>query len=181
MKSVAILETIAMMLNDRQRAYLLAAYAEDQAREESNRGAGGPPARRWRWIEYGPVGHRWMDGPGSRLLRTKLAESGLVSQGTGATWAKLVERGLLTTRYENTGLIDTRSRRPIQSLMVRLSSDGRGVARLLRGEAATRPRSREPKPLSLSALRLLACPSSDDLRRVGKLRNGGSGPSGLRG
>jgi hypothetical protein len=25
------------------------------------------------------------------------------------------------------------------------------------------------------------CPSSDDLRRVGKLRNGGSGPSGLRG
>ena len=27
----------------------------------------------------------------------------------------------------------------------------------------------------------VACPSSDDLRRVGKLRNGGSGPSGLRG
>jgi len=25
------------------------------------------------------------------------------------------------------------------------------------------------------------CPSSDDLRRVWKLRNGGSGPSGLRG
>jgi hypothetical protein len=25
------------------------------------------------------------------------------------------------------------------------------------------------------------CPSSDDLRRFGTLRNGGSGPSGLRG
>ncbi|KMO27043.1 hypothetical protein VQ02_33775 [Methylobacterium variabile] len=156
MASAATLQAIATGLNERQRAYLLAAYDEDQAREERNRGPGGPPARKWRWIEYGPVGHQWLDGPGSRLLRAKLAECGLVSQGTGATWAALVERGLLTTRYENTGMIDTRSRRAIQSLMVRLTTDGRKVSRLLRGEQPTRPRSKEPKPLSLSALRLVA-------------------------
>ena len=156
MAGAAALEVIASGLNERQRAYLLATYDEDQAREARNSGPGGPPARRWRWIEYGPVGHKWLDGSGSHLLRTKLAESGLVSQGTGATWATLVERGLLTTQYEHTGLIDRRSRRPIRSLMVRLTTDGRKVARLLRGEPPTRPRSKEHQPLSLSALRLVA-------------------------
>ena len=156
MAGAAILQTIASGLNARQRAYLLAAYDEDQAREARQAGPGGPPARRWRWIEYGPVGAKWLDGAGSRLLRVKLAESGLVSQGTGATWAALAERGLLTTRYENTGLIDARSQRPIKSLMVRLTTDGRKVARLLRGEPPTRPLSRAAKPLSLSALRLVA-------------------------
>lgn len=155
MAGAAALEAIASGLNERQRAYLLAAYDEDQAREARNSGPGGPPARRWRWIEYGPVGHKWLDGSGSHLLRTELAESGLVSQGTGATWAALVERGLVTARYERTGLIDTRSRRPIRSLMVGLTTDGRKVARLLRGEPPTRPRSKAPKLLSLSALRLL--------------------------
>ncbi|WP_430912183.1 hypothetical protein [Methylobacterium sp. sgz302541] len=156
MASLAHLQGVAAMLNERQRSYLLAAYDEDQTREATHCGPGGPPAGRWRWIEYGPVGAKWLDGPGSRLLRAKLAESGMVSQGTGATWAALAERGLLTTRYEHTGLIDTRSRRAIRSLMVRLTTDGRKVARLLRGEPLTRPRSKEPKPLSLSALRLVA-------------------------
>ncbi|MDV2986831.1 UNVERIFIED_CONTAM: hypothetical protein Q9R58_21150 [Methylobacteriaceae bacterium AG10] len=156
MAGASALEALATGLNERQRAYLVAAYDEDQAREVTHRGPGGPPARTWRWIEYGPVGAKWLDGPGSRLLRAKLAESGLVSQGTGATWASLVERGLLTTKYEHTGLIDTRSHRAIQSLLVRLTTDGRKVARILRGESPTRPRSKEPKALSLSALRLIA-------------------------
>ncbi|MGN7126750.1 hypothetical protein [Methylorubrum thiocyanatum] len=156
MAGAAALAGIATGLNERQRAYLLAAYDEDQAREATHGRPGGPPARQWRWIEYGPVGHTWFDGAGSRLLRAKLAESGMVSQGTGATWAALAERGLLSTRYAHTGLIDTRSRRPIRPLMVRLTTDGRKVARLLRGEPPTRPRSRDSKPLSLSALRLLA-------------------------
>jgi len=68
----------------------------------------------------------------------------------------LAERGLLSTSYAHTGLIDTRSRWPIRSLTVRLTTDGRKVARLLRGEPPTRPRSKEPKPLSLSALRMVA-------------------------
>lgn len=80
----------------------------------------------------------------------------MVSQGTGATWAALAGRGLLSTSYAHTGLIDTRSRRPIKSLMVRLTTDGRKVTRIIRGEPLTRPRSKEPKPLSLSALRLVA-------------------------
>lgn len=62
----------------------------------------------------------------------------------------------MTTAYEHTGLIDRRSRRAIQSLMVRLTTDGRKVARLLRGESLTRPKSKETKPLSLTALRLIA-------------------------
>jgi hypothetical protein len=54
MAGAAALGAIAIGLNERQRAYLLAAYAEDQAREERYRGPGGPPVRIWRWVEYGP-------------------------------------------------------------------------------------------------------------------------------
>ncbi|AMB44373.1 hypothetical protein [Methylobacterium sp. AMS5] len=86
MAGAAALAAIATGLNERQQAYLLAPYDEDQAREASHQRPDGPPARQWRWIEYGPVGHRWLDGPGSRLLRAKLAESGMISQSTGATW-----------------------------------------------------------------------------------------------
>ncbi|MEN3213996.1 hypothetical protein PUR23_28865 [Methylorubrum populi] len=68
----------------------------------------------------------------------------------------MVERSLLTTQYEHIGLIDRRSRRPIQSLMVRLTTDGRKMARLLRDEPLTRSKRKEVKPLSLSALRLVA-------------------------
>lgn len=82
MASAAALEALATGLNERQRAYLLAAYDEDQAREGRNRGLGGPPARRWRWIEYGPVGHRWLDAHQDRLLRVMMSKAGLViSQG----------------------------------------------------------------------------------------------------
>lgn len=44
MATAANLQAIATELNERQRAYLLAAYDEDQAREAIHRGAGSPPA-----------------------------------------------------------------------------------------------------------------------------------------
>ncbi|MGX7709544.1 hypothetical protein [Methylobacterium sp. Gmos1] len=71
---------IATELNERQRVILLAAYDEDQAREARYSGPGGSSVRLWRWIKYGPVGHKWLDGSGHHVLRTKLAEVGLVNQ-----------------------------------------------------------------------------------------------------
>ncbi|GAA0256111.1 hypothetical protein GCM10008965_25910 [Methylorubrum aminovorans] len=46
MAGAAALEAIASGLNERQRAYLLAAYVEDQTREARQRGPGGdvPPS-----------------------------------------------------------------------------------------------------------------------------------------
>jgi hypothetical protein len=141
-------------LNARQRAYLLTAYDEDQARESARRGKiGGAPASVWRWIEYGAVGVRLFDGADPHLLRCRLELEGLVDSGTGSTWASLVRLKLVETRREDTGFVDRRTLRPVRSLMVRLTAAGRRVARLLKGEPATRPKA--PKPLSLSALRLI--------------------------
>jgi hypothetical protein len=154
MASAAALQRIAADLNARQRAYLLAAYDEDQRREARNRGPGGRPAGEYRWIEYGPVGAKWLDNPGAFLLRHGLERAGLVSRGTGATWAALEERGLLTTTHTHTGFCDATTGRPIVSLLVRLTTDGRKTARILKGEPLTRPK--QVKPLSLSALRLIA-------------------------
>jgi|GEM_PF-4365851 hypothetical protein len=127
------LQGVADALNDRQRAYLLAVYAEDQLKEVAHKGrVGGPPARVWRWIEYGPVGARWMDHPHTFLLRRDLEKAGLVSQGTGATWAALGRAGLVKTTYAHTGFVDRRSRRAIESLLVQMTADGRKVAHRLR-------------------------------------------------
>ena len=46
MAGAATLQAIATGLNERQRANLLAAYEEDQAREATHCGLGDPPA--WR-------------------------------------------------------------------------------------------------------------------------------------
>lgn len=155
MPSQTDLHALAERLNDRQRAYLLAAYGEDQLREAANKGRmGAPPARVWRWIEYGPVGLRALDGHAAFLLRRELERDGLVDQGTGATWAALVAAGLVETRHANTGFVDRRSRRPILSLLVKMTTPGRKVARVLRGEPLTR--TRVEKPLGLAALRLVA-------------------------
>ncbi len=142
-------------LNERQRAYLLAVYAEDQAREVLYRGRGSSkPAGAWRWIEYGPVGARHFDSKGSSILRLRLEQAGLVDQGTGSSWASLVRLDLINTRYEDTGFIDARSGQPIKSLMVRLTRAGRATARLLSGKPARKPMV--IKPLPLTALRLIA-------------------------
>lgn len=60
-------------LNDRQRAYLAAAYALDQEHEAAERSAGSRAARRrpadeWRWLDYGEV----YGGPSALLTRIRL-------------------------------------------------------------------------------------------------------------
>lgn len=147
-------QAVAEDLNSRQRAYLLAAYAEDQAKEVAKRKRiGGPPACEWRWIEYGPVGVRLFDGSNPHLLRNVLEREGLVDSGAGSTWASLVARKLVETKQEEIGFIDRRTRQAIRTLMVRLTLDGRKVARILRGEPTLKPKA--ARPLSLSALRLI--------------------------
>jgi hypothetical protein len=148
------LQAIADALNERQRAYLLAVYAEDQRREAAQRGPGGPSASEWRWIEYGPVGAKFLDNPGAFLLRRVLDQDGLVDQGTGATWSALIGRKMIKDTKARTGFADARSGRPILSLLLQMTTDGRKVARILKGEPLTKPKV--VKPLSLSALRLIA-------------------------
>lgn len=154
MATAAQLQKIATELNARQRVYLLAVYAEDQLREARHRGPGSRPAAEWRPIEYGPVGTRGVKRPDAFYLRRVLERDGLVDQGTGSTWSALASRKLLTESYAHTGWVDRRTSRPILSLLLRMTGDGRKVARILQGEPLTR--SKTAKPLSLSALRLIA-------------------------
>jgi hypothetical protein len=86
-------------------------------------------------------------------LRRVLDAQRLVDQGTGASWSALVERGLMQRRHVHTGFVDVR-RRPIVSLMLRMTPDGRKVARTIKGEPLTRPKP--ARQHSLSALRLIA-------------------------
>jgi hypothetical protein len=143
---------IAQDLNERQRVYLLTVHDEDQRREDVNRRPGGAMAATWRWILYGAVGARALDA--GWTLRAQLEKLDLVSEGTGSTWASLEARGLVMTKRVHTGLMDARTLKSILSLMIRMTVDGRKVARLLRGQPSTRPKVE--KPLSLSALRLIA-------------------------
>ena len=154
MTQFARLEQIASGLNDRQRAYLLAVYAEDQRREKTHRGPHSPPASTWRWIEYGPVGAKWLDNSSGFLLRRQLERSGLVNQGTGATWQTLADRGLVKRKHVHTGFADARTGRPLFSLLVQMTAEGRKVARVITGEPLTKPK--QLKALSLAALRLIA-------------------------
>lgn len=150
----ARLAAIASRLNARQSAYLLAAYDIDQALEAANRGPDAPPARVWRWIQYGPDALRdWLgDGP----LRAALQAQGLVDSGAGATWSALASHGLIELERRATPLHLRKWDHTVKILYVRMTSDGRKVARMLRGEPATRARAPGGKPLSLTALRLVA-------------------------
>jgi len=89
-----------------------------------------------------------------QLLRGVLDSVGLVDPGTGATWSTLVERGLIQRRHVQTGFPDGRSRQSIASLMLRMTPDGRKVARLLKDEPLTK--LKPAKQLTLSALRPIA-------------------------
>jgi hypothetical protein len=146
------LQAIAAELNARQRAYLLAVYEVDQSREAAQ-GPGGPPASVWRLVEYGPVGAKFLS-QNLPVLRNTLERDGLVDQGTGSTWTALSGRKLLTTSHHHTGFIDAFTKKPIVSLMLRMTTDGRKVARILKGEPLTK--AKVEKPLSLSGLRLIA-------------------------
>lgn len=148
-KLITRITGIAASLNERQRAYLVVAYAQDQKAEEWHSGPGSAPASDWRWLEYGPDGRvrkLTYDGP----LRKTLDEMKLVGQGTGSTWHSLEQQGLLLTDRRPTGLGD------LQTLFVRLTTDGRRVARVLNGLPMVKPKA-EPsdKPMSIIALRIL--------------------------
>ncbi|WP_137162252.1 hypothetical protein [Pseudomonas asiatica] len=148
-KLITRITEIAESLNERQRAYLVVAYDEDQRAEQANSGPGSAPASQWRWLEYGPDGRvRRMtyDGP----LRYALAEMKLVGHGAGSTWHSLESRGLLNTDHRLIGLGD------LMSLYVRLTTDGRRVARLLKGLPMQKTKiDPASKPMSLTALRIL--------------------------
>jgi hypothetical protein len=145
-KLITRITEIAESLNERQRAYLVVAYDEDQRAEQANSGPGSVPASQWRWLEYGPDGRvRRMtyDGP----LRYALAEMKLVGHGAGSTWHSLESRGLLNTDHRLIGLGD------LMSLYVRLTTDGRRVARVLKGLPMQKPKiDPASKPMSLTAL-----------------------------
>lgn len=145
------LNAIAGVLNERQRTYLLAVYKIDQEREAQQRGFGAAPSRLWRWIEYGPDAYRnetW-DGP----LRSTLATAGMVDPGSGSTWSALKELGLVESKQERTSVIILRWAREINVMSIRMTPKGRKVARLLLGLPMAKLKN--PKPLTLSALRLI--------------------------
>lgn len=148
-KLISRINGIASTLNQRQQAYLVVAYEHDQRAEEVNSGPGARRADDWRWIEYGPDGRvrkLTYDGP----LRVALESKGLVGHGTGSTWGSLEKRGLILTEHRLIGLGS------LQSLYVRLTTDGRRVARAVQGVAIVKPRTiPTDKPLSLTALRIL--------------------------
>lgn len=152
------IEALAGSLTDRQRTYLLTTYDMDQAREANMKGFGfkvgfkAPPASVWRWMEYGPVGAKGTLWDGE--LRTALDRLKLVSSGTGAVWASLRQKGLIETELRPTAFVNAFSKKPLPSLWVKMTTDGRKVSRVLKGEPVTKPKE-PPKPLSLSALRLI--------------------------
>lgn len=135
----------AAALNERQRSYLLVAYAEDQRQEERHRGFGGSPARVWRWMEYGPDRAILLHKPDGEL-RAQLRKLDLVDSGAGSTWRSLAERDLIDLDWRP---VTAR----VSSLFVKMTRQGRTVARLLRGEP---PRAKQAAALSLTALRLVA-------------------------
>jgi hypothetical protein len=128
-------------LNERQRTYLKAIYAEDQnaERHESwrwNQGQTKRPADEWRWLLYADL------AGGATPLKRLLEREGVVSEGTGSTFSALARRGLIDhrERYEP----HIASLEPLTS--VRLTRKGRALSRKLLGESA-------PKKLPKGTLR----------------------------
>ncbi|MBF6043412.1 hypothetical protein HBO10_29565 [Pseudomonas sp. WS 5503] len=148
-KLIARITDIARSLNKRQQAYLVVAYELDQSAEDANSGPGARAASDWRWIEYGPDGRvrkLTYDGP----LRVALESMELVGHGTGSTWGSLEKRGLILTEHRLIGLGS------LQSLFVRMTTEGRRVARAVQGVEIVKPRPEvTDKPLSITALRIL--------------------------
>lgn len=119
-------------LNDRQRAYLEAAYREDQRAEAFERsafshGLSRRPANEWRWIPYGsPLVES--------SLQTALKVRGLVDKGTGSTFVALRDRGLLLTCHRSVPVRVGKLAGNVEVLDVRMTRKGRTVARAGLGE-----------------------------------------------
>jgi hypothetical protein len=145
-------------LNPRQTAYLIELTRQDIRAEADQQARAatwfGPrvPARVWRAIEYGPrlSAELYHDPP----LRARLREQGLVSQGSGSTWATLETLGLVTrsTRTERIVVLDRVA--IIHVLHVTLTQAGRKAGRSLLPPDELLAK-RDPSVLSASAWRLL--------------------------
>ncbi|MCA8833306.1 hypothetical protein [Hymenobacter pini] len=125
-------------LNERQRHYLLAAYALDQETEHDRKrlfargqlDAARVPASVWRWMPYG----RWQHLPGRPATPLRQAlDAALVSAGTGSTWKALASRGLVEVEDRVIELPGSPDLYPLPH--VRMTPAGRKLARQLTGEA----------------------------------------------
>lgn len=123
-------------MNDRQRAYLKAAYDCDQAAEQNEKSGDWMNRRRrsaseWRWIPYTvDPATGW-----STALQNALREKMLVDEGTGATWKALEARGLIISRYD----LHSSHRRLENWLFVQMTPLGRKVVRAATGEQREKP------------------------------------------
>lgn len=140
-------------LNDRQRSYLLVIYRADQEVEDWARGAwarGGTagPAAEWRWLEYGITTTRIYGANGHGLLQRRLDALKLRDQGTGSTFAVLREHGLIETRGDFTALGSV-------AVEIRLTKEGRAVARAGGADGASSARRRKPEQLGEGHWRML--------------------------
>lgn len=117
-------------LNERQAAYLLAAYKQDQRAEQSEAGAWHRGHQRrqadeWRWLVYG----RTVWGDETPLRVEVQRQAGGVDEGTGSTWIALKRRGLLLHRACSGPFGESWCE-------VRLTPKGRKLARELSSEPA---------------------------------------------
>ena len=116
-------------LNERQGAYLVAVYREDQ-REEAyqrsafSRGGRAAPADQWRWILYGS------SVVDESPLRMALETRDLVDGGTGSTFAALANKGLLLTRNSSMHVRVAGKVGEVEVLYVRMTRAGRAAVRV---------------------------------------------------
>ncbi len=128
-----------LVLNDRQRLYLLAAYQLDQQIELQRRRnfARGlvddarTPAAEWRAMPYGRWQHKLGQPP--TPLREAL-DPKLISPGTGSTWKALAERGLVEVDERTIQFPGMLLREQYELPHVSLTRAGRKLARELLGE-----------------------------------------------
>jgi hypothetical protein len=121
-------------LNERQRAYLLAIFAVDQAIEADMRQLPyrpfqpRPKASEWRWLEYSEPAPD-IAKPASRLYAA-IKQTAPIDQGTGSTFAALADRGLIELDWRDLNVWG--QRKPY----IRLTSAGRRLARSWTGQHA---------------------------------------------
>lgn len=144
-----------LVLNDRQRQYLLAAYQLDQQLEmahknDYHRGII-EPASEWRAMPYGRWQHFLAKPPTElrQLIEAQQAahQTRLVDPGTGSTWKALAERGLVTV--EERAIIAGPDGYSLPHIL--LTREGRKLVRQLTGEV--RPvvprKAKPPQPEGL--------------------------------
>lgn len=122
-------------LNQRQQTYLRLIFTADQDAEKVEAakwklGQKRRPASEWRWLLYADL------ASGPTYLKSLLLIAQIVDPGTGSTFKALEDRKLIQCRHES----------DIDVVWIRLTTQGRKVARAGLGEQA-------PKKLTSGTLR----------------------------